>query len=182
MLGAVLKKKGALTTWLCIEVINMHTFTNWHINLPSFQSVPRHYEVIMIIIDESVHLSTTKPLSFSLPPLLPSLAPPLISLSAHHFPKRPRRRAIVADFIHVMRHNCDNGSMNGFYGESAGFVREAQRGCHLCLTIARDAPISRRETWQLRRKWRDDSFVTNRLALLNFIISSAHVLIYYIKS
>lgn len=35
-----LKKRGALTTWLCIEVINMHTFTNWHINLPSFQSVP----------------------------------------------------------------------------------------------------------------------------------------------
>lgn len=69
------KKKGALTTWLCIEVINMHTFTNWHINLPSFQSVPRHYEVIMIIIDESVHLSTTKPLSFSLPPLPPVSGP-----------------------------------------------------------------------------------------------------------
>lgn len=133
-------------------------------------------------MDESVHLSTTQPLSFSLPPLLPSLAPPLISLSARHFPKRPRRRAIVANFIHVMRHNCDNGSMNGFYGESAGFVREAQRGCHLCLTIARGAPISRRETWQLCRKWGDDSFVTNRLTLLNFIISCAHVLIYYIKN
>lgn len=51
--------------------------------------------------------------------------PSSISLSVHHFLNRLRQRSIVVDFIHVIRHNYVNGSMNGFHGESVGFVWEA---------------------------------------------------------